>query len=124
MKSFSKPKSQENAWLWSIKIVTGLLVLLLLFMHFQINHLSSPQGLMSYADVVKYYQLPSIPETEIAFLIFVVSHALIGLRGIILDLQPKAGLIKAVNWLFPLAGLGAIVYGSWLVITIAGRGTL
>ena len=117
-----RPKSQENAWLWLVKAVSGLLVLVVLIIHFIVNHFVAPNGLLTYTDVVRYYHLPVIPVMEIGFLVFVVSHALIGLRGILLDLKPKPGLIKVTNWVFLIIGVGAITYGSWLVITIVERG--
>jgi succinate dehydrogenase hydrophobic anchor subunit len=119
-----QPKSQENAWLWLVKAITGLMVMIVLIIHFVVNHFAAPQGLLTYADVVKYYHLPVIPVMEIGFLVFVVSHALIGLRGILLDLKPKPGFLRLVNWVFSIIGVGAITYGSWLIITIAERGAL
>jgi succinate dehydrogenase hydrophobic anchor subunit len=58
---------------------------------------------------------------EVIFLAFVVSHALVGLRSILLDLNPSDRLLKVVDVLFWLAGSGFIVYGIWLVIEIASH---
>ncbi|MCL4560055.1 MAG: hypothetical protein M1281_05515 [Chloroflexi bacterium] len=116
------PKTGESTWLWFTKIVTGLLVIVILIIHFIVNHFTAQNGLLTYADVVKYYQNPIVPIMEIAFLVFVVSHALIGLRGIVLDLKPTRAVIGAVNWLFSAVGVVAIVYGIWLVLTIVSRG--
>ncbi len=117
------PKTGESTWLWFAKIVTGLLVIVILIIHLIVNHFTAQNGLLTYADIVKYYQNPVIPIMEIAFLVFVVSHALIGLRGIILDLKPTRAVIGAINWLFSAVGVVAIVYGIWLVLTIVSRGT-
>ena len=118
----SKSKPQENSWLWLIKAVTGIFVLIILMVHYIVNHITAPQGLLTYADVVKYYQHPFIPVMEIGFLVFVVSHALIGLRGVVLDLHPSPALVRVLNWLFSIAGIGAIAIGSFIIITIASRG--
>lgn len=115
-------KTPENSWLWLFKIVAGLLIVILLGVHFVVNHAVAPEGLLSYADVVNYYQVPGIALMEIAFLILVVSHALVGLRSIILDLNPTPALLRAVNGVLLLTGSGAIIYGVWLVVVIQSRG--
>ncbi len=115
-------KTPENSFLWLYKIVAGLLIVTLLGVHFVVNHAVAPEGLLSYADVINYYQVPGIAVMEIAFLIFVVSHALVGLRSIILDLSPAPGLLKAVTVVLILVGAGAVTYGVWLVLVIQSRG--
>jgi succinate dehydrogenase / fumarate reductase membrane anchor subunit len=116
------PKSGENAWLWLAKALSGLVIIVILIIHFIANHFAAPNGLLSYADIVRYYQNPLIPVMEIVFVAFAVSHALIGLRGIILDLKPGPAFMRVINWLFTLVGAGTIIYGIWLILTIAGRG--
>ncbi|HSM24767.1 MAG TPA: hypothetical protein VK856_07905 [Anaerolineaceae bacterium] len=116
------PRSGEGAGLWFLKILTGFLMIGILFLHLVVNHLIVEGGLLSYADVVQYYQMAIIPIMEVAFLIFVVSHALMGLRSVLLDLHPSNKMLKVIN--YGLIGLGvvSIVYGTWLVIVIVGRG--
>lgn len=116
----SRPK--ETAILWFLKIITGLLVIFLLFIHFVVNHYLAPSGLLTYADVVQYYRNPIVPIMEGVFLAVVVSHSLIGLRGIILDLHPSHTLIRAIDWLFILVGIAAVVYGLWLIQAIVTHG--
>ena len=118
----SAPKSGEGMWLWLIKIVSGILIILLLLLHFIVNHTGlisiTENGLLTHEGVVQYYSNPLIPAIEILFLIFVISHSLIGLRSIILDLKPSRSLLKVVNWGFIGLGAVAIVYGIWLVFQI------
>ncbi len=117
----STPKNRENAWLWLLKIVTGLLIVAVLGVHFVINHAVAPGGLLSYHDVVAYYQNPWVVAMEIFFLVVVVSHAILGLRSILLDLDPSDGVLRVINLLFLALGAGAITYGIWLALTIAQR---
>ncbi len=117
------PKSREGTWLWFIKAVTGLLVIVILFIHLIVNHFVAPNGLLSYADVVRYYQNPIIPIMEIGLVAFAVSHSLIGLRGILLDLKPTRAFISAINWLFSIIGIAAVIYGIWLIFTIVSKGS-
>lgn len=111
--------TREGAGLWLVKIIAGLFIVIVLGIHFVVNHLVAPEGLLSYADVVAYFQNPWVVAMEISFLVLVVTHALIGLRSILLDLNPSTTMLTIVNWLFPMVGLGAILYGIWLALHIA-----
>jgi len=119
----SRPRSGEGFWLWIVKILAGGLILFLLGLHFVANHLVAPEGLMSYKDVLAYYQNPIIPIIEILFLVTVLAHALLGFRGIILDLNPPAQLLKLLDWIFIFAGVASSAYGIWLVMVVVARGT-
>ena len=118
----SAPRAGETMWLWLVKIITGPLLLVLLLIHFVVNHFIAETGLLTYADVVAYYRNPIIPVMEILFLITVVTHSLIGLRGILLDLNPARRLLKVIDWGLILVGISAISYGVWLVLVIVARG--
>jgi len=120
----SKPRPGETTWIWLIKIATGPLLVLLLILHLTVNHYlgSTSAGLMTYDDVVKYYQNPIIPAIEILFLVTVVTHCLIGLRGIILDMNPSRRVLSIVTWFLSLLGVVSVVYGIWLALTIAAKG--
>jgi succinate dehydrogenase / fumarate reductase membrane anchor subunit len=109
-------------WLWMVKIVTGPVLVILLLIHFIVNHFIAETGLLTYADVVAYYRNPIVPIMEITFLITVVTHSLIGLRSIILDLNPARRLLKVIDWGLVLGGIAAIAYGIWLALVIASRG--
>lgn len=115
-------KSAENAWSWFFKIAAGLLIVFFMGIHFVVNHAVAPGGLLSYADVVSYYQNPFVVAMEIIFLIFVVTHALLGLRSILIDLAPSPAVLRAASWAFVVLGLGAVGYGVWLALTIAAKG--
>lgn len=115
-------RSGENTWLWLLKILTGILLVVLLGIHLVVNHFVSENGLLTYADVVAYYQNPIIPIMEICFLAAVVSHSLIGLRGIILDLNPSRSLLKIIDVVLVLGGVSVVIYGIWLVTVIVSRG--
>ena len=56
----------------------------------------------------------------------VVTHSLIGLRGIVLDLNPSLKLVKFLDIFLVVLGSAAILYGIWLmqVIVAQGKGAL
>ena len=122
MNASLKPKQNEGAWLWFAKIIFSFLILIILGVHFVVNHILAPGGLLSYADVIKYYTNPIIPIMEVAFLIFVISHCLLGLRSILLDLNPTPKILNIFNWFFILVGIVATSYGTWLVFELVSRG--
>ena len=121
----SGPRPGENTWIWLIKIATGPLLLLVLILHLTVNHYmgSTSAGLMTYADVIKYYQNPIIPAIEILFLITVVTHSLLGLRGIVLDMNPSRRILNVITWLLVALGVSSVVYGIWLALAIASQGS-
>src|SRR5215211_1567507 len=121
----SGPRPGENTWIWLIKIITGPLLVILLGLHFTVNHYlgSMSSGLMTYDDIVAYFQNPIIPVIEILFLITVVTHSLLGVRGIILDLNPSRSTLSIVTWLLVILGVSSVVYGIWLALTIASLGS-
>lgn len=123
--SASGPRPGENTWLWLIKIVTGPLLLLVLGLHFTVNHYlgSMSSGLMTYADIIRYFQNPLIVAIEILFLVTVVTHSLIGFHGILLDMHPSRSVLMIFTWLHVLLGVSAVVYGIWLALKIASLGS-
>lgn len=122
--SRSAPKSGENSGLWLLKLVTGPLIFVLIIIHFIVNHLVGETGLLTYSQVVEYYQVWVVPIMEGLFLALVVAHSLLGLRSVILDLRPSKGLVTVMNWVFLVFGLVVFIYGIWLirVITQVGMG--
>ena len=119
------PRPGENTWIWLIKIVTGPLLVIVLLLHLIVNHYlgSRSSGLMTYDDVIRYFQNPIIPAIEILFLVTVVTHSLIGLRGIILDMNPSRNTLKIATWLLTILGVSSVVYGIWLALAIAAQGS-
>lgn len=123
--SGSGPRPGENTWLWLIKIVTGPLLVIVLGLHLTVNHYmgSMSTGLMTHDDVIRYFQNPIIPAIEILFLITVVTHSLLGLRGIVLDMNPSRTTLNVITWLLAILGVSSVVYGIWLALRIAAQGS-
>jgi len=115
-------RPQETVTAWLIKIATGPLLIILLGVHLVVNHYTgSANGLMSYADVIRYFNNPWIVVMEITFLTCVVTHSLLGLRAIILDLHPSRQTMGIVNILLWILGVGSVIYGVWLALAIASQ---
>ncbi len=119
MEAQSAPRPGENVWLWLFKIVSGVLIVVILIIHFVVNHTIAQGGLLTWADVVNYYHNPIVPIMEGLFVVLVVPHARIGLRGILLDVRPSRTLLRFTDALMLIVGTVAVVYGLWLLYTIA-----
>ena len=119
MNQVSSPKSREGFTLWFLKIIAGLLIIVVLGVHLVINHLVAPGGLLSYSDVVIYYQHPLVLIMEGFFLLVVITHCLLGLRSILLDLNPPNKTMRTLDILFVLIGIFASIYGIWLLFAVA-----
>ena len=121
----SGPRPGENTWTWLLKVATGPLLVIVLILHLTVNHYlgSMSSGLMTYDDVIRYFQDPLIVAIEILFLVTVVTHSLLGFHGILLDMHPPRNLLVISTWLHVLIGISAVVYGIWLALTIASLGS-
>jgi len=116
-KSIQKP--DEAAGLWLLKVLLGVLIIIILTIHLIVNHFIGEGALLTWQDVVDYFANPWIVFMEITFLVVVVSHSLIGMRSIILDLNPSKGTMKIVDWVLSIIGVVSTVYGIWLALKIA-----
>jgi|WetSurMetagenome_2_1015567.scaffolds.fasta_scaffold237536_1 succinate dehydrogenase hydrophobic anchor subunit len=114
-------KNTEGALPWIVKIIGGGVIVFLLGLHFIVNHLVAPGGLLSYTEILNYYSNPIIPIIEGIFLFFVILHAMLGLRSIILDLNPAKKLMTVINWGLAMIGIASFIYGIWLLIVVSHR---
>ena len=103
---------------WFVQATSGIMLLLLLAIHLIVNHWAAPQGLLTYADVIGYYDMPGIAWMEAGFLVVVTIHCLLGLHSILLDLNLHPGVTRLLTWLLFLAGATGISYGFWLIVVI------
>jgi succinate dehydrogenase hydrophobic anchor subunit len=92
-------------------------------MHIVAQHFVVHQtgGLRTYGEVLSYIANPVIFALEAGFLLAVTIHAMLGIRGILhdLDLSPRAARrLDATLW---VVGTLTVVYGMVLLVTLAAR---
>src|SRR5271165_7053914 len=80
---FAEEPKPTSAWLW--QVFTGVGLVILLGLHFIANHFIAKGGLRNFADVVAYLRTPLILVLEVLFLVCETTHALLGVRAILLD---------------------------------------
>jgi succinate dehydrogenase / fumarate reductase membrane anchor subunit len=96
-------------------------ILVLLGLHMTIMHLdeivrvfnSAPGEPISWANVVVRGKSVFFLVNYVLLLGAALFHGLYGLRNILFELNPAAGLRKAVNGLFVVVGLALFVFGTW-----------
>jgi len=86
--------------------------------HFVVNGVG---GLRTYDQVLDYVANPWIFTIEGLFLLFVTAHAMLGLRGVLFDLDPSAALKRWIDRGLWTLGLATVAYGYFLLGTLASR---
>jgi succinate dehydrogenase hydrophobic anchor subunit len=99
-------------------------LVLLATMHIVAQHFIVHQtgGLRTYAEVLTYIANPIIFVLEAAFLVAVTIHAMLGVRGILGDLDPKPATQRRIDRCLWVVGAATVGYGMVLLVTLAARG--
>jgi succinate dehydrogenase hydrophobic anchor subunit len=108
---------------WIATTLTGVALLVLLGVHMVANHfvVESVGGLRSYRQVLAYIRHPVILVTESVFLLVVTVHAMLGIRGVMLDLDPSPRARRWIDAGLVALGVLTVAYGSFLIGTLASR---
>ena len=115
-------RERASSWSWILQAFTGVMLVVLLGLHMVVQHFVVAGGLRNYAQVVEYLSNPFVFLLEIAFLIIVTWHALLGVRAIILDLGLKPATERRVTAAMWIIGVVMVGYGIWLSATIVSQG--
>jgi succinate dehydrogenase hydrophobic anchor subunit len=103
---------------WALQAISGVLLVAAIALHWFAQHLVVEGGLRDYSQVVSYLREPFVLVLETSFLVVVSTHALLGLRAIVMDLGPTKPMELLLNLGLGLAGMGAVVYGIDLTLGI------
>jgi len=109
--------------LWTWHVIAGLIILVLLGLHMGIMHLNAVLHLetfnpgagapIDWANVVHRAKQTFFAWSYVILLGAALFHGLYGLRNIIFELDPPAGVRTFVSGLLVLMGLGLFVFGTW-----------
>ena len=117
------PETAGRSRTWSLTALSGIALLVLVTIHMVAHHFVVEEigGLRTYAQVLDYIGNPVILVLELALLVTVTVHAMLGLRSVLFDF----GLSERARRLVTrgLVGLGAVtvVYGVVLIGVLASR---
>jgi succinate dehydrogenase cytochrome b556 subunit len=115
-------RERASSWSWILQAFTGVMLVVLLGLHMVVQHFVVEGGLRNYEQVVQYLSNPFVFLLEIAFLIVVTWHALLGVRAIMLDLGLKPTTERRVTAFLSIVGVLTVAYGVWLSATIVSQG--
>ena len=113
------PRARDWSWIW--QAVSGVLVLGLVTLHMVANHFVVPEGLRNFAEVLDYLSNPLIVVLEVAFLLVVTWHGLLGLRAVILDFGFSPATERLITRVLIVVGALTVGYGLWLTTVIVGQ---
>lgn len=110
-----------RVWWWTVG--TGVLLVILALVHIVAHHfiVDEPGGLRTYHQILDYIANPVILPLEAVFLVTVTIHAMLGLRGVLLDLDPGPQARVWVDRVLWTLGSVTVVYGLVLLLTLASR---
>src|SRR5258708_39546784 len=101
------------------QLIRGVGLIVLLGLHFIANHFVAKGGLRDFAEVVAYLRNPLILCLEVLFLLCVTTHALLGVRAILLDFGLSQAAESHLDRVLKVVGVLTVVYGlgvTWMVI--------
>jgi succinate dehydrogenase / fumarate reductase, membrane anchor subunit len=113
---FAQEPKASSTWYW--QVLTGVALLLLLGLHFIANHFIATGGLRNFADVLSYLRNPIILVLEVFFLVVVATHAMLGVRAIVMDFGISDHAEKRLSQALTAIGVLTISYGLWLTWVI------
>ena len=86
--------------------------------HFVVNEIG---GLRTYHQVLAYIGNPVMFAIEGGFLVVVTIHAMLGLRGVLLDLDLSKVARRRIDRILVIAGSATVAYGFVLIGILAAR---
>jgi succinate dehydrogenase / fumarate reductase membrane anchor subunit len=100
---------------WYLQRVTGAALLVLLIMHFWVEHFTAEvrtaEGLTFEVIQRRFFQNPWFIAIDITFLFIALYHGLNGIRNIALDLGVKSKGDRAIAVLLTVIGVAAFAFG-------------
>ena len=115
-----------RARLQFIHLMAGVLIAILLGIHMVVLHLDAILGFfgLDSSETTSWEAMISRADQGvwvgiyIALLALVLYHALYGLRGIILELNPTVRTGRIITWVFIIVGIITFIWGSYVPIAL------
>ena len=111
--------ASDHTVAWFVQAGLGILLVIFLCVHLAVNHWVAPQGLLSYEDIIRYFNVPGIALMEFLFLLVVTTHCLMGIYSILLDLNLTPRLKTLFRWILIAIGFATVLYGFHLTWSLA-----
>ncbi len=117
--------------LWTAHVGAGVVILIFLSLHMAIMHLDLTAGGLGvagekpidWASVALRMKSLFFAVSYVVLVAAALYHGLYGLRNILLELNPGAGLRRAIDVSLSLVGLALFVFGTWAALASPGAAT-
>jgi len=108
---------------WTLTALSGIALLVLVTIHMVAHHFVVHEigGLRTYEQVLEYLGNPVIVVLELALLVAVTIHAMLGLRSVLFDLGLSTRTKRIVTRGLVALGVLTIAYGIVLIGVLASR---
>ncbi len=111
---------RHDRW-WTLHLLCGLVVLVCLGLHMGAMHVDTLLGVFNRpgTEAVAWTNVAARAGRAAYLVIYVVLlaaalvHGLYGLRNIVAELDPPAGLVRALGVVLLVAGVGLFALGTW-----------
>ena len=118
--------------LWTWHIAAGVVILVLLGLHMAIMHLDQSLGIFGVegAEPIEWESVAAragslfFTVTYVLLLGAALYHGFYGLRNILLELGPGAGLRRVISVGLAVLGLGLFAFGTWAALAAPGAATM
>jgi succinate dehydrogenase hydrophobic anchor subunit len=104
------------------QVVSGVALLFLLGLHMIAQHFIVPRGLRDFEEVIDWLGNPVMIAIEVAFLVVVTYHALIGVRAVLFDFGFSDRGVRRITNVLWVVGIATIVYGVALLAVVLNAG--
>jgi len=108
---------RSGAFDWYFQRISGVALLVTLFVHFFVLHYASP-GPVSYEKVMARLSSPLWKAFDIAFLVFAIYHAMNGFKMIVDDYVHTAGARAVVVGLLWVGAIGFLGLGLLTILSL------
>ena len=114
------PKAGTLLWILQRITAYGLLIFLAVHIYFTYFARINNSAAMTAADLRQPFSaFPGLYLiNEALLLVCALFHGLNGLRNIIYDWTTNVGLLRAINVILTLVGIGFAAYGGWILWTL------
>ena len=107
--------------LWTWHVLAGVVIFVLLGLHMAVMHLDAilgwfnPDGMkpIAWDSVVQRARLGFFTVSYVVLLGAALFHGLYGLRNILFELGPGAGIKKGLSLVLAVGGVALFAYGAW-----------
>ncbi|MGZ4201363.1 MAG: succinate dehydrogenase, hydrophobic membrane anchor protein [Thermoleophilaceae bacterium] len=113
----------RSARVWRWTVISGIALIFLAGVHMIAQHfiVNETGGLRTYQQVLDYISNPVIFVIEGGFLVAVAIHGMLGLRGVLHDLDPSPRARARIDRVLWVLGTATVAYGFFLITTLALR---